>query len=206
MSGTHVTGSQNACKVYKSHNLVFAFAGVAKANQIDVVKAVESAHMLTEQGTGKKLPLLTLIVAAQSALVRIVKARKLLSDSNVNVGLIIAGEIDRKLQMIEVEIDGVSIAGDYSLPQTSRRIAYPESAGHDGTDPKRGIEVLGFGNAIKRFQLTPGWSNGNDELVAKRLITLETQDANDSLYVGLPISEIVIKRHGTRWISKGDCQ
>jgi hypothetical protein len=199
-------GSQNVCKIYQSQNLVFAFAGLAKAEQVDVVEAVRDAHMLTEQGTGKKLPLESIIVAAEAALVRILKARGQSSDSSINVALIIAGKIDGKLQMIREELGGIGISGDFSYPQRSRRIAYPESAGYGGSDPKRGIEVVGINNTVKRFQSSkPDWNSGTDEDVAKRLITVETNDANDSVFVGQPISEIVIKRNDTHWINKGEC-
>jgi ATP-dependent protease HslVU (ClpYQ) peptidase subunit len=207
MNGVVIMGSQDACKIYKTGNLVFAFAGLAKSEQIDVVEAVINAHELTEQGTGKKLPVDSLEVASVAALVKVLKARGSLSDASVSVGLIIAGKIDGKLQMIRMEIWGMTIAGDFAVSQMSRHIAYPESRGHDGTNPNRRIEIIGFNNAIKRLQASSSdWNKGNDLVVARRLVEFETDDPEDSRFVGAPISEIVINKHGIKWIGKGKCQ
>lgn len=202
-----VVGSRTVCKIYEADDLVFAFAGLAQAEEIDVVKSVRNQHPLTEMGTGKKLPVETLIVGADAALVKILQARHLASDSSVNVGMLIAGMIDGKLQMIRVENFGYQIFGQFSGAQGSRRIVYPDSRGYDGTDPNRGIEIIGFDNAIKRSRAaSPDWSKGKDTDVARDLITLETQDPQDSQYVGTPLSEVVVTKHGVKWISKGACQ
>ena len=146
-------------------------------------------------------------MGADAALVKILKARQLASDPSVDVGMLIAGMIDGKLQMVVVENFGYQIVGQFSLPQESRRFAYPDSRGHDGTDPNRGIEVVGLNSAIKRSQVaSPDWSKGEDTDVATHLIALETQDSQDSQYVGMPLSEVVVTEHGVKWISKGACQ
>ena len=202
-----VVGSKTVCKIYEADGLVFAFAGLAQAEEIDVVKSARNQHPLTEMETGKKLPVETLIVGADAALVKILQARHLASDSTVNVGMLIAGMIDGKLRMIRVEDFGYQIFGQFSSAQGSRRIVYPDSRGHDGTDPKRGVEVIGLDSAIKRSRAgSPDWSKGNDTDVARNLISLETQDPQDSLFVGTPISEVVVTADGLKWINKGACK
>lgn len=202
-----VVGSKTVCKIYEADGLVFAFAGLAQAEEIDVVKSVRNQHPLTEMGTGKKLPVETLIVGADAALAKILQARHRASDSSVNMGMLIAGMIDGKLQMIRVENFGYQIFGQFSDPQWSRRIVYPDSRGYNGTDPNRGVEVMGFDNAIKRSRAaSPDWSKGEDTDVARNLITLETQDPQDSLFVGTPISEVVVTADGLKWINKGACE
>jgi hypothetical protein len=201
-----VVGSQNACKIYEASGLIFAFAGLAKAEQVDVVAAIRNAHGLREMGTNRNLPVLTIIVAAQQALVQVLKARHRLSENDLDVTLIIAGTIDGKLEMIRQDIQGVGIMGDYSIPEVSRRITYPDARGYEGSDPNRGIEVVGFKNAIDRLRASsPKWNKGEDASVAAHLVNLETQDHDDSKYVGAPISEVVINEHGIKWVKTGMC-
>ena len=202
-----VVGSQNVCKIYEADGMVFAFAGLAKSEAIDVVESVRNQHPLTETGTGKNLPVETLIVGADAALFKILQARQRSSDQSLSVAMLIAGEIDGKLQMIRVENFGFQASGQFMGAQGSRRIVYPESRGYGGTDPNRGIEILGFDNAIKRFKASsPDWSRGNNADLARNFITLESQDPQDSKYVGVPISEVVITKRGAKWVHKGACQ
>jgi hypothetical protein len=205
-SGVRV-GSQNACKIYQNGDLIFAFAGLAKAEQVDVVRSIKNAYPLVVQGTDKKPTLDSALVAAQEALGRVIKARGQSSDSNVYAGMIIAGKIDGKLQMIREEIRGVRLEGGVSVAQKSQRIAYPEARGHNGTDPHRGIEVVGAKKAIERSSRhSVDWAKGEDGKVARHLIELETEDPEDSGSVGLPISEVQVTERGIKWISKGECQ
>ena len=200
-------GSRSACKIYQNRNLVFAFAGLAKAEQVDIVTSIENADPVTSGGADNNPGLDRFLAAAQAALVRVIKARGESSDPSVYAGMIIAGSVDGKLQMIREEIQGVMIAGNSSAAQKSRRVSYPEERGHDGTDPNRAIEVVGLKNAIERSsRRSRDWAKGEDGIVARRLIELETADPEDSASVGAPISEVQITEHGIKWINKGECQ
>jgi hypothetical protein len=202
-----VVGSQEFCKIYEVRGLVFAIAGLLKAEQISVIDEIENSVELKDQNTGHKLPETSLEVAAVAAVVKVLKARGVTSDLRLpGVQLLIAGMIDGKLQMIRVEIDGVSIQGMYAMPTSSRRIAYPESRGHNGTDPKRGVEPIGIYDSIQRFQkISPEWNAGDDVTVSRRLVAIEASDRLVSQAVGPPIATIVIDKKRAHWIDKGAC-
>jgi hypothetical protein len=102
MRDGRITSSQLSCKIYEVRNLIFALAGLAKAEEISVVDAVKNSSELTELGTGRKLPEVSVVVGAESAVVRVLKARKTASDPNVPVALMIAGRIAGKLQMFRI--------------------------------------------------------------------------------------------------------
>lgn len=200
------TGSQLSCKIYQVRGLIFALAGLAKAEEISVIDEIRNSRELHDQETGRKLPLESAVVGAESAVARILKARRITSDSNLPVELLIAGEIDGKLQMFRIEIGGMSINGDYSIPTSTRRIAYPESRGYDGTDPARGIEAIGMTETVKKFQkISPEWKNGDDITVSRRLVAIEASDTVASRFVGPPIATIVVDKRGARWVDKGVC-
>jgi hypothetical protein len=49
-------GSQTSCKIYEVRGLIFALAGLAKAEEISVVDEIKNSKELTEQGTGPGAP------------------------------------------------------------------------------------------------------------------------------------------------------
>jgi hypothetical protein len=205
--GQTITGSQPACKIYEVRGLVFALAGLAEAEQISVTDEIRNSRELVEQGTGRKLPETSVVVAADAAVVKVLKARRTASDPNVPIQLLIGGMIDGKLQMFRIEMVGMSIQGDYSFANSTRRIAYPESRGYNGTDPNRGIELIGIRDSAMRFQASlPEWNKGDDVTVARRLVAVEASDTVASHFVGPPISTIVIDKKGIRWVDKGACE
>lgn len=205
--GEKIVGSQTACKVYLVRNIAVALAGLAATEGISVVDAIRNSREFVRQGTGAKLPESSMVVAAESALVQVLRKRHATSDPTFNVALILAGTIDGKLQMFREEMAGMTIVREYSMPNAMRRIAYPESRGYNGTDRNRGIEAIGLTDAIRKFQATdPDWSKGDDIRVAKRLVEIEAADPIGSQYVGKPISTVVIDKKGIRWIDKGACQ
>ena len=205
--GQTITGSQPACKIYEVRALVFALAGLAKAEQISVIDEIVTSRELVEQDTGRKLPEISVAVAAESAVVKVLKARMTASDPNVSVQLLIGGMIDGKLQMLRIEQTGMAIRGDYAMSISTRRIAYPESRGYNGTDPNRGIVTIGISDSDKRFEtVLPEWNRGDDATVARRLVAVEASDIAASQFVGPPISTIVINKKGIRWVDKGVCE
>src|SRR6185437_8683046 len=142
-----------------------------------------------------------------SAVTKVLKARNVTSDSSLQpVDLLIGGVIDGKLQMVRSEVSGVFIAVVFSVPGSTRRIAYPASRGYSGSDPNRGVEQLGFSDAANRFrQIFSAWKTGDNATVSTRLVAIEASDTADSRFVGAPISTIVIDKHGARWIERGAC-
>ena len=201
-----ITGSQDACKIYEAHNLIFALAGLAEAEQVNVVDHIRSGRELVEQGTDRRLSLDSVIVSAESAVAEVLKARHVSTDPEVPIDLLIAGVIDGKLQMVKVEMSGMAIRGLLSLPMSTRRIAYPESRGHDGTDPNRAIELVGVTDTLSRFQrIFPAWNMGDNISVSRRLVAIEASDTVASRVVGPPISTIIVDKRGARWIEKGAC-
>lgn len=180
-------GSQTSCKIYEVRDLIFALAGLAKAEEISVIDEIKNSKELTEQGTGRKLPEVSVVVGAESAVVKVLKARRITSDSNLRVQLLVAGKIEGKLQMFRIEIGGMSIQGNYSLPTSTRRIAYPESRGYNGTDSNRGVELIGIPETAQRFQkISPEWKSGDDVTVSRRLVAIEASDTVASQFVGPP--------------------
>lgn len=148
-----------------------------------------------------------MVVGVESAVARILAARHATSDKNASVVLIIAGMFNGELRMYRIENSGMQIAGDYSMPMASRRIEYPRDRGRNGADPNRGIEVIGIEDAVKRYQdVLPEWSVGDDVSVARRLVAVEAADSKDSVFVGPPISTVVVTKKGIRWINKGACE
>jgi hypothetical protein len=199
-------GSRQSCKIYEVRGLIFALAGLAEAERINVIEDIKNSKELTDQGTGGKLQETSLVVGAESAVVKVLKARRSASDPDVVVQLLIAGKIDGKLQMVKSEFRGVTIQGEYSLPNLSHRVAYPQDRGHDDTNPNRGVELLGMYEPAERFQkLLPEWNLGDDVAVSRRLVAVETADTKDSQAVGPPIATIVVTKRGARWINKGVC-
>lgn len=205
--GQTITGSQPACKIYEVRGLVFALAGLAKAEQISVTDEIRNSKELVDQDTGRKLPEISVVVAAESAVVKVLKARVTASDPNVSVQLLIGGMIGGKLQMFRIEETGMAIRGDYAMSMSTRRIGYPESRGYNGSDPNRGIETIGISDSAKRFEtVLPEWNRDNDVTVARRLVAVEASDTVASRFVGPPISTIVINKKGIRWVDKGLCE
>lgn len=199
-----IVGYKTTCKIFEAGDgLVFAFAGLANAESIDVVEAVRNAYPSTASETGKQSSIDdTLMLSAAVALMKTLQARHYAPDPAMNVGMIIAGQIDGKLEMIRI---GEIVTNRYTVSTT--RFVYPKDRGHDGSDPNRGIEIIGRENAIKRLRsASSDWRKGKDKYVASKLVTLETQDPQDSQFVGLPISEIIVTKRGMRWVSRGACE
>jgi hypothetical protein len=201
-----ITGSQSACKIYEAHGLVFALAGLAMAEQISVTDEIQNSRELVDQGTGRKQLEISVAAAAESAVVKVLTARRTASDPNVQIQLLIGGMIDGKLQMFRINMTGMTIHGNIAMPTTTQRIAYPESRGYNGTDPNRGIEIIGINDSAKRFEtVLPEWNRGDDVSVARRLVAVEASDSRAAQFVGPPISTIVIDKKGMRWVDKGVC-
>jgi hypothetical protein len=202
-----IVGTENACKVYEVRNVIFALAGLAHADQISVIDEIRNSTELSEQGTNVKLPVDSLVVGAIGAVVKVLRAHNATyAPPDATIQLILGGKIDGKLQMYRVEMSGIQIYGDFSFARSSRRFGYPQSRGHDGTDPNRGIEVIGISDSVRRFQtILPEWNKGDDVSVARRLISIEASDTVASQAVGGPISTIVIDKKGNRWIDRGVC-
>jgi hypothetical protein len=176
-SGT-VVGSQCACKIYQVRGIVFALAGLAKAEQVDVIDDIRNSRELVEQGTGRKLPEDSIVVAAEAAVAKVVKARGRQSDPSIPIELLIAGNIGGKLQMFHITMNGMVLYGAYAMPNQTRRIAYPESRGYGGTDPNRGIEFLAYSGAAKAFQTkTKDWTRLDDVTLARKLVTVEATES-----------------------------
>jgi hypothetical protein len=204
--GRLVPSPNGACKVYEVRHLIFALAGLAQVDQISIVDEIRNSVELKEMGTGRKLPVDSLIVGSIAAVVKVLRAHSATYAPDATIQLLIAGAIDGKLQMYRVEMSGIMIYGDYSLPRSTRRYGYPESRGHDDTDRNRGIEVIGIDDSVKRFQrVLPEWSKGDDISVARRLVSIEASDTVASQAVGAPIATIVIDKKGAHWIDKGVC-
>jgi len=202
----NIIGSQQGCKVFQVRGIIFALSGLAAREQISVTEEIKNGTELTESGTGKKLPVDSIVVAADGALVKMLKARSATSDMNMPIDLLIAGMIDGKLQMIRETSEGMRIQGPFATPKKSGRITYPDGRGHDHIDPNRGIEPLGLENAINKFKtVLPEWDKGGDVDVARRLVAIEASDTRDSQFVGPPISTIIIDKEGMQWIDRGKC-
>lgn len=207
--GHTVVGSKTGCKVFVVRNMVVAFAGLAEAEQISVTDAMRNSRELVDADTHAPLPIDSVVVGAESAITQILKARHTASEANASIELIIAGMVNGKLQMYRIEQLGAQISGDYSMAMSSRRIEYPRDRGYKGSDANRGIEVIGIDDTVKRFQAVLAerreWSVGDDVAVARRLVAIEAADSRDSIFVGPPITTVVVSKNGIRWVNKGAC-
>jgi hypothetical protein len=198
--------SQTGCKVYEVRHLIFALAGLAQADQVSVIDEIRNSTELREEGTDHKLPVDSVVVGAMGAVVKVLRGRRATTLPNDTIQLLLAGKIDGKLRMYREEMSRIQIQGDFVLPGSSRNFGYPESRGHDGTDPNRGIEIIGISDTARRFQAAlPEWNKGDDVSVASRLVAIEASDTSASEFVGVPISAIVIDKKGNHWIHKGAC-
>ena len=207
VQNNQIVGSQTACKVFVVRNIAVGLAGLAQAEQVSVADSIKNSHELVEQGTNAKLPEASIVVAAESSVTQVLRHRNAAYDPNVPISLIFGGMINGKLQMFKVEMSGMQIAGDFAMPARTRRIAFPESRGYDGTDPNRAIEVIGISDTVKRFQkLLPMWNEGDDVAVGRRLVAIEASDGVASAFVGGPITTVVINKKGLHWIDAGACQ
>jgi len=199
-------GYQSGCKIYEAHGLVFALAGLTYAEGISVVDEIKDSIPLTEQATGRKLPLESVLIAGETSIVKVLKAQNATSNRNMPIQLLVAGPIDGELRMVRVDIGGMAIQGDYSIPTSTRRITYPEDRGYNGSNRDRGVEILGIGDTARKFQaILPDWNLGDDVGVANRLVAIEASDSTASQFVGAPISTIVVNRDGAKLINKGLC-
>ena len=206
-SGGRIIRSETGCKTFQVRQLIVALAGLAAAEGVNVVDEIKASRELVEQGSAKKLPRDSVVVAAEAALVKVLNKRDALSDSNMRVQMIIAGNIDGRIQMFRVEMNGMNIHGVFAMPSSMRQFGYPESRGHDGSDPNRGIEVIGLDSSVKTFKtLDPAWNQGNDLVVARRLVAIEASDTEASKYVGPPFSSVAVDKKGVHWIDKGPCK
>jgi len=208
-----IVGSQPSCKMYPVHDLIVAFAGLVKSEEIDVIESIKNTHEFTQMGTGKKLPEVGPWIGAQDALQKILRARQAngLSDpSDLTASMIIAGRDGSKLFMYRVEsgIGDPRVVADFGHTGAgfwNRRIAYPPEG---KPSPKRGFETLGLDSAISRFRLAlpTEWDAGTDVQVARRLVAIEASDTIESQFVGGPISTIVITKKRIQWKDKGLCE
>jgi hypothetical protein len=206
-SGGRVIRSVTGCKTFQVRQLIVALAGLAAAEGVNVVGEIKASKELVSQDSGAKLPRTSVVVAAEAALVKVLKKRDALSDPGMKVEMIIAGTIDGRIQMYRVEMTGMRILGEYSMPNMMRQYGYPDSRGHDGSDPNRGIEVIGWDSSVKKFKaLDPAWNQGNDLVVARRLVAIEASDTEASKYVGAPFSSVSVDKKGVHWIDKGPCK
>jgi hypothetical protein len=203
----NIVGSRQGCKIFQVRGLVFALSGLAQTELLSVTDEIKSGKEFTERGSGKKLPIESIVVAAHAALVKTLQARSSTRDDKMPIDLVIAGMIDGKLQMVHETTNGMQIQGDYSIPMSSRHITYPQDRGYNGSDPNRGIETPGLEDVIDRFKriLPKEWNKGSDVELARRLVAIEASDALDARYVGEPISTIIINKKGMQWIDKGTC-
>jgi hypothetical protein len=203
----NIVGSQQGCKIFQVRGLVFALAGISATDLLSVTDEIKNGREFTEMGTGKKEPILSILVAAHAALVKTLLAHGSTSNAKMPIDIIIAGMIEGKLQMVRETTNGVQIQGDYSMPMSSRRITYPQDRGYNGSDPNRGIETPGLEDVIDRFKriLPKEWNKGSDVELARRLVAIEASDTLDGRFVGAPISTIIIKKKGMQWIDKGEC-
>jgi len=207
LQNSQIVESQSGCKVFVVRNLVVALAGLAQAEQVSVVDSIRNSRELVELGTNVKLPELSLEVAAESAVSKVLQKRRMVRDPNVPVQLIVAGMISGKLKMVRFETVGMQIAGNVALPTSTSRIVFPDNRGNDGSYPNRAMAMIGIGNAISRFQrVYPDWNKGDDITVARLLVAVEASDAVSSQFVGAPISTIVVNKKGVRWVDRGVCQ
>jgi hypothetical protein len=175
---------------------------------VSVVEEIRNGTPLTEEGTHKLLPVESIVVRAIGSIVKTLRAHGATKGlPNDAIQLLIAGNIDGQLQLVRVELSGVQIHGDFSFPSATRQYSYPQSRGHDGTDPNRGIEVIGIGDAVQRFQtVLPEWKKEkNNMVIARRFVAIEASDSAAYRFVGPPISTLVIDSRGTHWIEKGVC-
>src|ERR1017187_7798941 len=67
MRDGRIAGSQLDCKIYEVRSLIFALVRLAKAEEISIVDAIRNSRELTEQGTGRRLPEVSVVVGAESA-------------------------------------------------------------------------------------------------------------------------------------------
>ena len=201
------TTSQKACKVYQVRNTVFAIAGLAKIDEIDVVNEIKNHTPMRDAKTGAILPIESIIIPASASITKVLISKHAQYAPNAPIQMLIAGWWDGELRLARWEMNGLRIIGDYSLPDNVRQYEYPDVRGHDGTDPNRGIETIGMDEAIKAFKAsTPGWNKGSDHAVAERLVTVEINDPNAKQYVGKPISTIVVTKGGIKWKHRGACK
>jgi hypothetical protein len=200
------TGSQTVCKIQEAHGLVFALSGSAADEGISVIEGIKTSMLIHDQATGKIDLLATLVAGAQSTITKVLLAHHVARNPTVPIQLLIAGMIDGKLQMVRIDETGMEIAGNVSLMNSTRMIQYPEDRGYKGSDPNRGVEILGINDTAERFRkLLPEWNMGDDVAVATRLVAVEASDTKASQFVGPPISTIEIDKKGVRWVDKGAC-
>lgn len=148
-----------------------------------------------------------MVVGGIAAVVKVLRAHNATYAPKVTIRLLIAGMIDGKPQMYRIEMSGFMIHGDFSMPTSTRQFGYPDSRGYDGTDPDRGVEVVGIDESVRRFQkVLPEWNQGDDVSVARRPVSIEASDTFATQMVGPPIATIVIDRKGIPWIDKGACR
>lgn len=205
--GNGDTTSQNACKVYQVRNTIFALAGLAKIDEIDVVNEIMNSPPMRNGETGAILPIESIIVRASASITKVLNLKHMQYATNAPIQMFIAGWIDGELKLVRWEMNGLLISGDYSLPQGVRSYEYPDTRPNDGTDPNRGIETIGMDKAIKDFKAkTPKWDKGSDRTVAQRLVNVEISDPEAKEYVGAPTSTVVVTKGGIKWNQRGVCK
>jgi len=195
-----------SCKVFQAHHLVFGLAGLAQVDQVVVADEIKNSTPLKDQGTGKLLPLQSVVVPAIGAVVKVLQAHNATYTPDATIQLLIGGMIDGTLKMCRVEMFGFQITGQFSYARGSRQYCYPDALTDVGHDLNRDIEVIGLDQAIKSFKKqSPDWNRGKDAKVASRLISVEANDPDASKFVAPPITIVSVDKKGVHWVDKGPC-
>jgi hypothetical protein len=213
--GLHV-GSDTGCKVHVVRDVIVATAGLLRNETVDVIAAIEQARELKEQGTGKPLPEMGTIVAAQRAVQQALNARKADFDPSLAVSLIIAtreaGQPTlTRVEWIPMKPDQLAKDGDKpwnrSFAFGTRQFKYPENRA-DAENPDRGVEIIGVRNAISKYKsetTTEEWNDSDAARFGKKLVRLEASDPADSTVVGGPLTVVTLDKDGVRWSERGAC-
>jgi hypothetical protein len=205
--------SETGCKVHVVKDVLVATAGLLKNEVVDVIAAIERSKSFRDQATGKPLPEVGPIIAAQLAVEAVLKARGPDTfDPSVAVSLLIVALEDGGPALTRAE--WIPLRAD-QLPQVGagwnrygfRRFKYPENRA-DAESRDRGVEIIGVRRAIDRYKGTAAATDWNDRdgvRFARRLVTLEVTDPNDSAVVGEPLTVVTLDKQGIQWRETGAC-
>jgi hypothetical protein len=189
-SGRIIIGSRDACKLYQIGDFIMAIAGVAEAEEVNIVSRIRDFPREYTDASGKKLPLVRISVAAQLSIQEVIDNRAKSEgrdprafdpagyDPALGVSLLIAGVSEDAVVMSRIdEIPTPGFRTEHVVGSNGVRnveVSYPKDRGREDTNPNRAFEILGIKSAISKFRsiLPTEWNVGDDVAVARRLVAV----------------------------------
>jgi hypothetical protein len=114
MRGQVVVGSGKVCKLYQSGDFIMAVAGLAQAEETNVISEIQDFRREYTSADGQKLPLLRFSIAAQLVLSKVLQTRLKAAgrdqfdpagfDPTISISLLIAGIVDGNLAMSRSDV------------------------------------------------------------------------------------------------------